>query len=156
MIKLNKLPEPTILENNKGVWTQQYLNCVQRGQKAPDFLKYKYREEDIKATLIEETHSKCVYCESKMLHVTFGEIDHILPYSKLPELIFEWENLTLSCPRCNNSKRAYYDPNWPLINPYLDDPKLHFIFFGPMLFSLPGKKRAWLTEKNETKSPGPF
>ena len=48
-------------------------------------------------------YGKCVYCESKITIVTYGAIEHFFPKSVYPELTFDWENLMLSCDRCNDA-----------------------------------------------------
>lgn len=94
---------------------------------------------------MKETHGKCVYCESKLSHVSFGDIEHILPKNKnaRPHLVVEWSNLTLACEVCNRScKRDYYNPDDPLINPYEDEPSEHFRDIGPMIFPMINDRRA--------------
>ena len=60
----------------------------------------------------------------------------------------DWENLTLSCEQCNRSgKRAYYNPQMPLINPYLDEPWKCFNDIGPLVMPAIGDNRAFITEK---------
>jgi len=145
MIKLHKLPEPDLLKNNKAEWTARYNNYINKGQPIPDSLKYKYREPQIKQRILEETHEKCAYCESKVTHVYPGDIEHIAPRSKKHELAFEWSNLTLSCLECNRKKSDYYDQDLPLINPYNDEPADHFFFAGPMIFHKSGSERGRLT-----------
>jgi uncharacterized protein (TIGR02646 family) len=36
-------------------------------------------------------------------------IDHFLPKSRYPELVYAWENLYLACPRCQREKEANFD-----------------------------------------------
>jgi uncharacterized protein (TIGR02646 family) len=48
-------------------------------------------------------HGKCAYCESKIMVVTYGEIEHFRPKSIYVDLTFTWENLLLSCDICNNT-----------------------------------------------------
>lgn len=145
MIKLRKLPEPDLLKNNKAEWTTRYNDHINKGQPISDSLKYKYREPQIKQRILEETHEKCAYCESKVTHVYPGDIEHIAPRSKSPELVFKWSNLTLACLECNRRKGDYYDKDMPLINPYDDEPADHFLFAGPMIFHKPGSERGRLT-----------
>lgn len=147
MIKLNKLEEPEVLKINKEEWTSRYLSLYNAGSKIPDSLKYKYREPEIKDTLIRETHDKCAYCESKISQVCYGDVEHIIPKSKKPELIFEWKNLTLSCEQCNrNRKGDYYDEDEPLIDPYKDNPNEYLFACGAYIFHKPGSRRGELTE----------
>jgi hypothetical protein len=138
MIKLDKGPIPGVLAANFVAWTQEYLQYAQNGQAAPANVAFRYRHPNIKAALVNETHEKCSYCESKNRHVSPGETDHIAPRSRRPDLAFTWENLTYTCDECNHSKSDYYNPAEPLINPYDNEPGDHFQFNGPLISHLPG------------------
>lgn len=125
MIKLIKYPKPRVLIENEDKWKNEYMASI---NSAADNIKIPrhYSHNDIKEALIVETHGKCAYCESKFRHVTSGDIEHIFPKNKnaRPDLVVEWTNLTLSCPTCNRqNKKDYYDPQLPLINPYVDEPE---------------------------------
>lgn len=88
--------------------------------KPSETIAHRYNNKAIKDTLEKETFGKCAYCESKIRHVEFGDIEHILPKCKdaRPDLYVEWSNLTLACEVCNRvNKRDYYNPNIPLVNP---------------------------------------
>lgn len=61
MRNIEKLPIPGVLNDNWISWTEQY-----KADKTNNTKKYRYRHPDIKLTLVEETGSKCVYCESKI------------------------------------------------------------------------------------------
>ncbi len=138
MIKLTKAPKPEVLEANEGVWRDQYAALREDRAGATKAAATRYRHADIKAQLVEETFGKCIYCESKILHVSPGDIEHILPKSKRPDLIVDWSNLGLACQECNRRKTDYYEPVAPLINPYVDDPADHLVFAGPLVFPRPG------------------
>lgn len=149
MIKLTKAEKPSVLVQNAEQWTKEYLQCIKKG-KITDQVKYRYRDPEIKQALIKETHGKCAFCESKMLHVSPADIEHILPKNPdaRPDLYVEWTNLTLSCEYCNRTgKRDYYDPDAPLINPYSDDPNMHFIAIGAFVRHKAYDQRAYITEK---------
>lgn len=150
MRKLSKLDKPKILEDNATEWTRQYCDCL-KSNKTPDKkLATKYNHPEIKNTLEKETHEKCAYCESKIKHNSYGDIEHILPKNKdaRPDLYVEWSNLTLSCEQCNRSgKSAYYNPQLQLINPYVDNPERHFQAFGPLIYGVKSDERAFVTEK---------
>lgn len=76
----------------------------------------------IKDTLLESSHGKCCYCECNCdkgnLH-----IEHFHPKSLYPEEVVCWENLLLSCAKCNRAKGTLDTVNNRLVNPYDDDPK---------------------------------
>jgi len=101
-------------------------------------------------TSITETHGKCAYCESKIRHIASGDIEHIVPKSRVPDKAFEWENLTLACDVCNGNKGDSFnaDANAPendLIDPYVDDPIEHFAFFREVIVPRTDSQRAYVT-----------
>lgn len=149
MIKLTKGPKPQILVANAGQWTTEYLACLNSGQKPSDTIAHRYNHADIKASLESETYKKCAYCESKFKHIAFGDIEHILPKKKTarPDLYVEWTNLTLACEVCNRiNKKDYYDPQIPLINPYIDNPDDYFLFIGAIISAKDNNTRGYVTE----------
>ncbi|WP_159605004.1 HNH endonuclease [Hydrogenophaga sp. PBL-H3] len=101
----------------------------------------------MKALLRAETSDKCAYCESKVPHVDYGDVEHILPKSVKPELRYDYSNLTYACGICNNKKGEYYDAAMPLLDPYRDQPDEHLIAMGPMVFRSPASDRGLLTQK---------
>lgn len=146
MIRLEKHPEPQILAQNSGKWTAEYLEHVKNQTEPPVSLVKKYKLPEVKDVIRNETHEKCAYCESKITHVYPGDVEHILPKSKRPDLIFKWDNLTLACFDCNNSKRDYYNENELLLNPYVDDPEHYLTFHGPLCLHHPGNIRGQVTK----------
>jgi hypothetical protein len=60
-------------------------------------------------------------------------VEHILPKSRFPHLVVNWENLTIACQICNTEKGDYYNNEVPLLNPYVDDPADHLVFLGPII-----------------------
>lgn len=148
MIKINKDTKPKILEDNAKRWTDEYLTALKQPTPVPPHIKYRYQHNDIKDALEKETHGKCAYCESKIKHVAFGDIEHILPKNKnaCPELYVEWTNLTLACEVCNRTnKKDYYNPSDPLINPIADEPDKYLMAFGPFIYQVPGEKKGELS-----------
>jgi hypothetical protein len=126
------------------------------GQDPSDYLQSRYREEEIKQALIEETHGKCAYCESKMLHTAYGDVEHIIPKSTRRDLTFEWSNLTLACDRCNTNKGAFVGNHDRLIDPYATEPLEHLNIFGPIIFAKPGDGDGKITEKELELNRGPL
>lgn len=149
MIKLKKTDEPNILKLNKEEWTRQYVDLVNRALEIPTSLRNKYKLPEIKQQIVKETNNKCAYCESIVSHVCPGDVEHILPKAKgkRPDLYVEWTNLTLSCEECNRTrKKDYYNPQDPLVNPYIDDPENHLMAVGPFIYHVPGDRKGELTE----------
>lgn len=146
MISLQKLDLPADLKDKLEEKTTRYLQLIETSADVPDSLLSAYRDRPVKDLLLKETSSKCAYCESKLTHVYFGDVEHIIPKSVEPSLRFEYQNLTLVCAVCNNSKRDYFSPEVPIINPYTDNPEDCLIPLGPLVYSSPGHERARVTE----------
>lgn len=134
LIKLNK---PQILADNEVTWLSQY-----KSDKTNPLRKYRYRHHDIKSRLKEETGYKCIYCESKIGHNTPGEVEHKIPSSKVEDLHFTWENLTIACTECNRRKNDYYEIGMEFLDPYVDNVEDLIQHHGPVTFWQPGNPRA--------------
>lgn len=149
MIELNKTQEPDILANNKDEWTRRLLNFIEsEDDDIPNNLVTKYNHPEVKESLKQECRRKCMYCESKVDHITYEHIEHVKPKAqdKYPDLTFEYENLGLACPICNNNKGAKYDEDTPFINPYEDNPEDYFYAYGAMIWENDGDTRAKVTK----------
>jgi uncharacterized protein (TIGR02646 family) len=78
-------------------------------------------------------HKKCAFCESRITHIDYGQIEQFKPKSKYPELCFEWDNFLLSCAICNGKsnkgdKFPLEDEGGPLIHPVDENPLDFFKF----------------------------
>ncbi len=149
MIKLEKLKEPAVLQENSASWTEELLRKLKNGEVIPEGLKRAYGKEEIKQKLREECFGKCMYCESKIGHITYEHVEHVKPKArnKYPELTFKWENLGLACPKCNRCKGDIYDEKIPFANPYVDEPANFFVACGPFIYHKAGNRRGEFTEK---------
>lgn len=142
MIHLTKLPIPDALVQHAAEWTAELLAAIAAGTKLSTARKRRYNNSEVKETLLRETHGKCAYCESKLTHITYGDIEHIIPKVSAPERTYEWENLTTACDICNTTK----SDKEGMVDPYAHDPEqVHFRFMGPMLTIMPGSEQAKLT-----------
>lgn len=137
MIRIRKLNPPEELVESQDDWTEEYRQYLQGDPDVPAAAARRYAHPAIKARLKEETSTKCAYCESKFAHVQPGDIEHIAPKSRFPDLIVEWTNLTLACQECNRRKSDYFNPARPLIHPYEDEPSEHLEAFGPLIQARP-------------------
>jgi len=132
VIPVPRTPKPSVLARYAAKWLAKLEEARSNPNPDPAAQKRKinnamnkYQHEEIKATLVAMFHGKCAYCESKITHITYGDIEHFRPKSdpRYAHLIFEWENLLLSCPICNNP--AHKGTKFPLDasgNPLLIDP----------------------------------
>lgn len=136
MIALQKGPKPQVLVDNDANWTKSLCDKLANGEIPTPAEKTRYRHPRVKAALVAETHGKCAYCESPLLHIHHGDVEHVQPKSLDPALTFEWSNLTLACEKCNQNK-SDKDPDVEhIIDPYNDDPAIHLRFSGPLVFPL--------------------
>lgn len=114
----------------------------------PSALKTDYKHPENKKVLIGASFGKCVYCESIVTHVYYGDVEHIRPKSKYPQLEFDWSNLGFVCAKCNGAKSDKFNEDTPYINPYEEDPEEHLLAFGAQLMQKGGSERGELTIKD--------
>lgn len=110
-------------------------------------LQTNYKHPENKRALELASHGKCMYCESQVSNVYFGDVEHFRPKAagKYPHLEFEWSNLGYCCARCNNAKQDKFDELFPLIDPYSEEPKDHLLAFGTLIRHKAGSERGALT-----------
>lgn len=113
----------------------------------PTALRSDYKHPDIKEAVKNDSFEKCIYCESKVAAVYFGDVEHIKPKSKFPDLKFDWDNLGYVCAKCNNVKSDKWDNELPFINPYTENPDEFLCSTGHFIYHLVGNKRGEITEK---------
>lgn len=85
-----------------------------------------YGADEVKEALIELQDYKCCFCEAKIGHIDDGDIEHFRPKAGWVQseepinkpgyywLAYEWDNLFLSCTKCNQRNKKNY---FPLITP---------------------------------------
>lgn len=95
------------------------------GQKKFDFDSSIYGHKTVKAALTKTQHDKCCFCESKVTHISYGDVEHFRPKAGVRQrsgaplerpgyywLAYEWSNLFFSCQLCN---QRYKESLFPLI-----------------------------------------
>jgi uncharacterized protein (TIGR02646 family) len=81
---------------------------------APGTFKFScYKHEEIKDKLKIMFNGKCAYCDSSILHITAGDIEHFRPKSIYWWLACHWDNLLFACEKCNRSGK---NDAFPLAN----------------------------------------
>ena len=86
-----------------------------------------YASPPVKNALIKAQHGKCFLCESKITHISYGDVEHFRPKGghrqtgeeeiKTPGyywLAYDWANLFLACQLCN---QRFKKNLFPLENP---------------------------------------
>lgn len=127
MIFIPRSQEPAVLQN-KGKAEQQAL-CVayDAGKREFKFDSAIYGNAAVKAALLKMQHDKCCFCESKISHISYGDVEHYRPkggYKQIEQdelqtpgyywLPYSWENLLLSCTLCNQQFKKNL---FPLLDP---------------------------------------
>lgn len=100
MRHIDRLPKPQILAEKQDVWQEKFNEKRVENPKArPDSKKYGHPK--IREMLNSCSHGKCFYCET-IIKDDMQEIDHFKEVALAPELAYTWENLYLSCHKCND------------------------------------------------------
>jgi 5-methylcytosine-specific restriction endonuclease McrA len=145
MIKLTRKEAPAVIKDKLEQQTKEYIAFLDEGVGPPQALLDAYKERRLKEHLMAETHGKCAYCESKICHSYFGDVEHMLSKKHKPKLRLNLSNLTIACAVCNNNKRDYFSDVLPIINPFEDDPSIEFIAVGSLIKWQAGRDRAKIT-----------
>lgn len=131
-----------------------------------------YGHKKVKEKLILLQHDKCCFCEAKITHISYGDVEHFRPkagWVQLNEplnqpgyywLAYDWANLFLSCQLCN---QRFKKNLFPLANPATravshhqsiadedplfihltdEDPEAFIAFYEEVPFAIDGNKRA--------------
>ena len=133
MIFVDKPAPPVELSNGESLKSDYCSSfdgdrkAYKNGTKKFEFNNRIYGHENVKAKLLKAQFSKCCYCESKIGSTSSGDVEHYRPkaYSQQdweqPKifpgyywLVYDWDNLFVSCDKCNRSHKKNY---FPLSNP---------------------------------------
>src|SRR6476661_10679447 len=123
--KKETTPTPFIL-STKGkaarAALEQRYNAGEREFTSKDFNSGIYGDKEVKETLIAVQDYKCCFCESKIGHIAYGDVEHYRPKAGWVQdeepinkpgyywLAYEWDNLLLSCEKCNQRYKKNYFP----------------------------------------------
>ncbi len=134
MIRIRKPNTAPPILRNRGVTQTNadkvaYDNAPQdyrSGAKTFEFKKDIYGAKSVKNALTKAQHDKCCFCEAKVTHVAYGDVEHFRPkggYRQDPGdpldrpgyywRAYAWENLFFSCQLCN---QRYKKNLFPLRN----------------------------------------
>jgi len=62
-----------------------------------------YADKTVRELLNKMFHGKCAYCESRIIAIYNGDIEHFRPKGRYYWLAADWENLLFACPFCNQT-----------------------------------------------------
>lgn len=118
MIKLQRGVRPTYLSDQK----VQELTDIFKADKN----KTVWKQESIGESLLTSSSFKCAYCECKLqIEDSYMQVEHFKDKDTYPDDVVDWENLLPSCGRCNRKKWTLDVITNPIVNPYIDEPKVH-------------------------------
>jgi len=127
MIFFSRAEEPEILRSKGKAKQLALCAAYEQGTGTFSFDSRIYAHETVKETLVTMQHGKCCFCEAKILHVSYGDIEHYRPKAGYQQdsseslqkpgyywLAYVWDNLLLSCTLCN---QQYKKNLFPLLHP---------------------------------------
>ncbi len=107
MIKINKnlsiIPKSLTSET-----TNQKRNEQIEKHKHMKEYDERYKTDDIKLALEKIYHKKCAYCEQNVGDFYY-HIEHYRPKDTYYWLAYSWDNLLISCAKCNIAKSDHFD-----------------------------------------------
>ena len=121
MIRIRKPTQaPTVLATDGDTETQNNCRAYLANQRAykKGTAKFKfdssiYGHPTVKEELKDAQHKKCAFCESFIMHVQPGDVEHFRPKAAIGLakgrvrrpgyywLAYDWDNLLLACEECN-------------------------------------------------------
>ncbi len=134
MIYVLRTAAPSYLTKRCTKWLAELREARRLGDKVRfKKLQGRYAHQDIKNALDAMFSSRCAYCESAIEVVASPHIEHFRPKQRYVSLTYIWNNLLLSCPKCNDGcHKGTKFPNraqcGPLIDPSAEDPSTHLEF----------------------------
>jgi len=125
MIQLTKkhtVPVPSILTTSGVNETETLCQAFANGSDDFSFYSDIYGHTDVKATLRTVQNDKCSFCEAKIGHISYGDVEHYRPKKGWIQgreslnrpgyywLAYDWDNLFLSCQICNQRHKKNFFP----------------------------------------------
>lgn len=113
---------PDILQTRGAAETENLISRFEADDMDFEFLSSIYGHKAVKDRLIELQHYKCCFCESKIGHISYGDVEHFRPKAGWVQddeplnqpgyywLAYDWDNLLLCCQKCNQRHKRNYFP----------------------------------------------
>ena len=139
--------KPTSLRRYAARWRRELLAALSSPNQDRRLINRRfnrYRKDDVRTALEEMYGGLCCYCESRIGIVAFSHIEHRRPKSSQPQYAFDWDNLHLACPRCNQAKGDKWDDGHPILDSVQDTISEH------LSYKLEGGKRWPKTHRGTT------
>jgi uncharacterized protein (TIGR02646 family) len=131
MIKIHRPPSsPAILTGKGAKRRDQHCQAYKRspdkyrtGKRKFAFDAEIYAHASVKKALKLAQHEKCAFCEAKVTHISYGDVEHFRPKAGTRQargepltrpgyywLAYDWNNLFLCCQLCNQRFKRNYFP----------------------------------------------
>jgi uncharacterized protein (TIGR02646 family) len=127
VIRINKPAQAPLILRDRGVRATRSLCQQYDADREPckewSFDSGLYGAKSVKNALQTAQHNKCAFCESKVSHVAYGDVEHFRPkagYRQSPNdilvqpgyywLAYEWSNLLFCCQLCNQRFKRNHFP----------------------------------------------
>ena len=118
---------PEVLKKAGAAARRRDEKAFAKGARAFSFDRTIYGHPTVKRSLVASQHHKCCFCESKVTHISSGQVEHFRPKGGVRQsprgalkkpgyfwLAYEWTNLLFCCELCNcRFKRNLF----PLVDP---------------------------------------
>lgn len=110
MISINKSEiVPSVLNDAKAK-SEFKVNISNKKYVGKDIYK------EVKPDLEKLYYNKCAYCETTISAGGYMHIEHYRPKSTYYWLAYSWDNLLLSCPKCNQNKGKKFEIKYTKVN----------------------------------------
>lgn len=123
MIRISRPNEPDILLDRGATAAQELCAAFDSGFELPAFDRSIYAHPTVKEALRQAQHGKCAFCESFVLHIAYGDVEHFRPKAGYRQkatdplrkpgyfwLAYAWENLLFVCQLCNQRFKRNHFP----------------------------------------------
>jgi uncharacterized protein (TIGR02646 family) len=129
LIHIQRVPEPQSLRRSvvsnarRSLSNRVTKNPTTRGSLKLEFKSDYYGHDDVRRALEIMQHGKCAFCESKLKHISYGDVEHFRPKAGWKQdegdpltkpgyywLAYTWDNLLLSCQICNQREKRNLFP----------------------------------------------
>lgn len=113
---------PAILQIKGATETKKLIENAASGEFDFNFDSTIYGHLEVKDKLSHLQNNKCCFCESKIGHISYGDIEHFRPKAGWVQdnepinkpgyywLAYDWDNLLLCCQKCNQRFKKNYFP----------------------------------------------
>lgn len=100
-VKRNEAPEGLL---KKHLEFQKVYKNEDAGREWEKISNTKLKKETVEK-LQEMYKGCCAYCEGEYVGTSYPQIDHFKPKHLYPNLTFDYDNMNLSCEKCNIRKK---------------------------------------------------